>query len=314
MPDIRFYDLDFNLLRILPPNSKDIGFKAINTQQDFNGSGSVEILFRDDILKELVKQYRDNMIIVWRDFQGLLTSYKFNQKESHLYGTHLNGLLHRAVIPICAERTDTVANFTRSALDNISWLSFNDNGIASSSVTYSTDKPNTADNYLQNLFKLGGCGYEIKADFENKKYIFKLIESKQNSLMLSETNLNAYNFETTYTGKELAFGGWYKNETDDKWTYIVLNDTKSGIHKIDTVLSATTLNEAMNELKQKKSEYTITLNTKRIECGKDYKIGDIVRIQEDGITQQKLVSSVMKWEENGYGEKPVLTDYEEVST
>ena len=309
MADIRFYDLDFNLLHILPPHSNKIGYKAINAQQDFNGSGSFELLFWDSNLKELVKKYRDNMLIVWRDFQGLLTSYKFNDKENHLYGTHINGLLHRAIIPVRSEKTDTVENLTNLAVNNINWLGFTEPQTMTNTVTYSTDKPTTADTYLQKLFEVGECGYELKADFINKRYKLGIITTRQNPLMLSAANLNAYEFETNYIGKEIAFGGWYK--LNDVWTYISLDDTKSGIHKIDTVLGATTKAEALNELKQKKAEHKITMNTRRIEYGVDYSIGDVLRVQEDGVTQHKLINGIMRWDESGYGEKPILTDYEE---
>lgn len=310
MADIRFYDLDFNLLRILPPFADTRGYKAIITQQNFNDCGSLEIVFRDDELKQLVEEYRDNMLIVWNGFEGFMTSDKFTDTEYRITGMHLNGLLHRAVIKATTEKNDTVGNIARTAAEQISWLTVDTSTDITTKVTYGTDKPKKADEFLQNLFTAGKCGYEIKADIKNKKYVLKLINTAQNDLMLSKANLNVYNVETMYIGKEKAFGGWYKNG-DDVWSYITTDSTKSGIHILDTVLSAETEAEAQNELKRCKAEYEITADTCNIEYGKDYNIGDIIRVQENGITKRQLVSGIERYRENGYAEQPILTDYEE---
>ena len=42
--------------------------------------------------------------------------------------------------------------------------------------------------------------------------------------------------------------------------------------------------------------------------GVDYNIGDIIRIQIDGVTEKLLVSGVNMWNEKSYGEEPILTE------
>ena len=96
--DIRFYDFDFNLLYILPPYSKDGGYTAVNASMQLAGSGSIEITFRDDELKQTVQANRDKIIVVWRDFQGYITGCMFTETTYKLFGKHLNGLLNRTVI------------------------------------------------------------------------------------------------------------------------------------------------------------------------------------------------------------------------
>lgn len=319
--DIRFYDFDFNLLYILPSFAVDTGYISVNAQQDFNSSGSLEILFSDNELKKIIEQHKDNILVVWKGFQGFLTSYRWD-KDSRLTGMHLNGLLHRAVIPkTITELTGDVETLARSAVSsNIAWLCLGEVKGFSNEVKYSTEKYTLADEYIQNLLKLDNGGYRIKADIPNKKYIFECIKPEKNPLMLSEGNLNAYDFEITYINKEKAFGGWYEkeqpedsegNRPDPVWTYITLDSSKTGIDKIDTVLSAKTENEAVNELKQKKAEYEILAKTKDIECAKDYEIGDILRVQTAGITVYKLADGVKMWNERGYGEQPVLKEWED---
>lgn len=304
MSDIRFYDFDFNLLYILPPFGRGKGYKAINTQQDLNSSGTFTIVFKDNDLKDIAKENRGGLIIDWNGFQGFLTSYHFEDATCQLSGLHLNGLLHREVIMARNEETNSVDYFANKAIQSIGWLT-NEEVTNATSVTYGTDKPQTADEYLQNLFDIGRCGYEIKADFVSKKYLFKNIVRNKNPLMLSKANLNAYNIKTTYIGKEIAHGGWYKLE--DEWVYIS-ESSNSGIHKIDTVLSATTAIEAKKELRQRKAEFEIVASTQKLVYGRDYKLGDVIRLQEDGITQEKVVSGINMWNENGYGENPILTE------
>ncbi|MBQ7794727.1 MAG: hypothetical protein IJ366_09470 [Clostridia bacterium] len=311
MADIRFYDLDFNLLYILPQYAEDFGYQSINTQQDFNDNGSVEIVFRDEELKGIAEQYRDNILVTWNGFQGFLTSYKWTDSECRLFGMHLNGLLHRIVIGITSETTDTAENIARAVFENIDWLTLGEMAGDTKEVTYSTDKPKTADTFIQELFKAGDCGYCVTANLLEKKYVLDIINTRTNPLMLSVSNLNAYGVEVTYNGKAIAHGGWYKK--DDAWLYVSKDTTRTGIHNVDTVLSAGTNAEALNELKACKEEYEVIANVRNIEYGADYAIGDIVRVQTDGITQRQLVSGVSRWQEKGYGEKPILTDFTEVT-
>lgn len=312
MADIRFYDFDFNLLYILPPYAVDRGYTSINAEQQMNDSGSFEMVFVDSELKQLVIQYKDTLLVKWRSFDGFITSFQTEGKAVRLFGMHLNGLLHRAVIPIADNLSGDVQTIAKKTIaDNLSWLVFNAVNGFTNEITYSTDKYLTADEYLQSLFKLDNAGYVIKADVNAKQYIFECIKTAENQLMISQSNLNAYDFQTTYTNKELAFGGWYQKEQKDGdpvWTYIAADSTKTGIHRIDTVLSAKTATEAENELKNLIAEYSITAKTKDLTCGVDYKIGDIVRVQSDGVTQKRLVSGLSLWDNKGYGEEPILTE------
>lgn len=317
--DIRFYDFDFNLLYILPAFCGGRGYSSMNARQDFNSSGSLELVFKDDELKRVIEENRDRILVTWKDFQGIVTCYRWDT-EQRITGTHLNGLLKRAVIPQAEEMTGDAESMTREAItQNIPWLNLGEIKGFSNEVTYSTDKYMQADEYIQNLLATDNAGYRITADIRNKQFIFECLKTRENPIVLSEGNLNAHNFEITYMNKELAFGGWYKkeqeadsegNKPEAVWTYITLDETKTGIYKIDRVLSATTETDAINELKAKKADYEMLLETQGIKCNVDYAIGDIVRVQHDGVTVKRLVSGVSMWSEQGEGEEPVLTEWE----
>ena len=49
--DIRFYSFDLDLLCILPAVSPESGYPSVNVSQELNGSGSLEISFCDEDLK-----------------------------------------------------------------------------------------------------------------------------------------------------------------------------------------------------------------------------------------------------------------------
>ena len=78
-------------------------------------------------------------------------------------------------------------------------------------------------------------------------------------------------------------------------------------------MSAETASEADAELKAKKPMFDIAASTRRIRWNYDYQIGDIVRMQKNGKTVQKVITEVTVSVEASRIETPTLTDYEEVT-
>lgn len=315
--DIIFYDMALNRLYILPPYSAgdNIGYISMNAKKEYNGNGSLELLYFDNELKEIIESHNANIIVSWNGFQGFVTGYQNTDTEHKIYGMHLNGLLHRAVIPSLTETTASAEAIARNTITkNIDWLTLGEEAGFSQSVTYETTKYTNADEHIQKLLDLANGGYEIVADFAAKTFTFKVLKPTVTDFMLSENNLNAYNFETVYNNKTLAYGGWYlqkQDSGDGVWTYISLDGTKTGIDKMDTVLTSTTKAEALTELKEYKAEHSIKADTRDILYGIDYALGSVLRLQVGNVTQKKLVKAVSMWQENSYGEEPELTEYNE---
>ena len=309
--DIRFYDFDFNLLYILPPSK----YVAVNASIEFAEVGNIEITFFDNELRSIVRNNRDKMLVMWRDFQGFVTSYMFTGSTNKIFGKHLNGLLQRAVIPLItskyigSQKTGYIIN--KSVIQNISWLSA-ESGIENkgTQIAYDTEKYMTAYDVVQELNTQSKSGYRIRADTKNKTFTYYFLDRAENSLMLSEANLNIYEPELTYKNTDMAFGGWYEKKSDSSstWTYISSDSTKTGIYKIDVVLSADTEAEAKKELAKHISDYEIATKTKTLFHGADYNIGDVVRVQIDGVTEKRLISGINMWNEQNYGEEPILTE------
>ncbi|MBQ2968664.1 MAG: hypothetical protein IJE10_11175 [Clostridia bacterium] len=337
--DIRFYDFDLNLLHILPQWSYKIGYTSCNVQQDFNGNGSFEIVFADEILKTVVEQNQNELFVKWGDFQGFLTGYQWSDTECHLYGMHLNGLLKNYVVP--ADEAEGEKNAEQLILSTVNivntdapWLTMPAEQGFTETISYPKNNYTPLDAWLTELLNQFGWGYEIKIDFESKVFSFALKKPSENGLMLSTNNLNAHTFVTTYDNKTLARGGWYvvdvekvrkkvdeegnvvedetgqpimETVTEKEWRYI--SNGAHGLHRRDVVLTATTDKEALNELKTFTATADVTCETESIQCGVDYNIGDIIRVQNGvGVTVKKLVSAVNWWQEQSYNEKPILTE------
>ena len=115
----------------------------------------------------------------------------------------------------------------------------------------------------------------------------------------------------TCNNKNVVNGGWYLNDSDKKWYHLPDSSKYLNVTDRDTVLSATNSTDAKAELAKLRQKYEITLTTKNLDYGTDYKIGDIVRLQDRGKTFKMVINSVKMWEENGYGEEPTVTKYEE---
>lgn len=312
--DIKFYTLDFELLYILPPYVDKSGYSAVNVTIEMNGVGKLEITFRDDELKAKIKKNRDNIMVVWRDFQGYVKSYMFTEETNKLFGEHLNGLLKRAVIPTVETYSYTYkAGYIlyNNVLDSVSWLTRDENlSSCGENIKYSAEKYMTCDKVVQEINTAANGGYRIYADIPNEKYIYYYIERAENNLMLSVENLNIYEPEITYENADMATVGWYEYKLNDttKWQSVTSDSSKTDIHKIETVLSTNDEDEAKKELSKRVSVFKLTAKTRSLMHGVDYNIGDIIRIQIDGVTEKLLVSGVNMWNEKSYGEEPILTE------
>ena len=320
MNDIYFYDFDFNLLHILPPFAEDTGYISVNATLDFCGDGSFELSFSDGELRSVIEGKKDEIFVKWGKFEGFLTGFKWEDNASYLYGMSLSGLLHRIVFPPTktAQTNNRTAEFIVRDMISQSgvFLSLGSEAGLTSVVDFQSDKYQTADIFVSDCLRLDNAGFEIYADFNVKKFMFRCKKRTETDLIISENLLNAYNFTTAYTNKEAAFGGWYEEEYTNsdgesakRWKYITSAE-KSGIRKIDTVLSSNTKAEAEKELKRLCPQYDIEADTKDLTFGTSYGLGDIIRLQSGGVTVKKVISSVDIWQEETYGETPKFNDLE----
>lgn len=306
--DIYFYDLNFNLLRILPSTR----YKSIIAQQDYCGTGSLDIIFFDSETGDILEDNIDNgILVIWRKFQGILTSFLRDDDEYRAVGEHLNGIVRRIV---SKPYTYTTARKIQTALQNdfaVSWLSLTDDAGDTGNYTLGSDKRVQGDEYVKSVLENINGGYNVVADFKQQKYNMHYFKHAKNNLVLSKNNLNVSSLSITCNNKNKIDGGWYLDKSSGNWHHLPQYNYTANVTYRDTVLSATNESDAKAELAKLRQKYEITLTTKNLDYGTDYKIGDIVRLQDRGKTFKMVINSVKMWEENGYGEEPTVTKYEE---
>lgn len=308
--DIYFYDLNFNLLRILPSTR----YKSIIAQQDFCGSGSLDIIFFDGETGDILEDNIDNgILVIWRKFQGILTSFLRDDDEYRAVGVHLNGIISRLTTPPRDCDKDSMWTvLSRGIAQGNDWLTVKDNTDITDKVTYNFDKRMTGDEYVKTALDLIKGGYNVVADIKAQQYNLYYFKRAENNLVLSKNNLNVSSLSITCNNKDKIDGGWFCDaDNQNHWDHLPTYKFDPTVTYRDTVLSATTRTEAVKELAKLRQKYEITLTTKNLDYGTDYKIGDIVRLQDRGKTFKMVVDSVKMWEENGYGEEPTITKYEE---
>lgn len=307
--DIFFYNFEFDLVYILPMYSPYGGCISVNCDKDFNDNGSAEILFFDTALKKLIESNPTEIFFKWGNFYGFITSYEFKETQHRVMGMSLNGLIHRAIKQKLSSMTDTAENIVKAVLQGITWLSVESDAEFTNKITYSCDKCKAYDEMVQEILSADNGGYEITADIKNKKFIFRIKKAQEKELILSNGNLNAYNFVSDFNGKETANSGFYK-DSDGTW-HEVTTQEKSGVYNISCILSANNEKDALKELQEKKAVKSVTADIKKLQYGIDYNLGDIVKLQNDDVTVKKMITSVNIHQDIGYGATPTFKDWEE---
>ena len=325
--DIKFYDFDFNLVAILPRASgHGTGYTFLNYKVEFLGHGSFEITYLSEKIDRIAEKYRDRLFVVLDDFQGYLTGYRFQDDKHKLYGKHLNGLVSRRLIGPWTTSDKTVETIARDVISaKYDFLSLGAEKGFENKISHETTDYIAGDEFLKTLLQKDNAGYCVTADFVQRQLIFNVLKNRETSLMLSESNLNAYDFDISYDNKEIATYGFYSEVQPDTVTedengeevtqkndnvIKCVGSADGGINRIDVWLSAEMASEAKAELKSKKPLFDITASTRRIRWNYDYQLGDIVRVQKNGVTVTKAITSVSVSVESSRIETPTLTDYE----
>ena len=330
---ILFYDFDFNLLYILPPFSKTIGYTSVNAKKEFIGPGSFEMVFVDNELKKIIEEKRDELLIQWGKFQGYLTGYQWKGNRFSVFGKHLNGLLSWRLIPPIKTLSDdeepVSVGIKESMLEMFERLmepykdmfcedmfAFCQTDKFTEVIRYKNEKREQGDKVIENFCKRFNIGYEIVADFNNGALYITFKKPEENSLILSENNLNAYDIVVSYDNKERVTRGYYYEtyiQVDVEKTRIKYAENEDavglvGLRRRDGFLEAQTEHGAAKELSNNKVFNQYTFETKNIKYGEDYELGDIVRVQTGTETVKRKITAVSLWNEKEYGEKPVLSE------
>ncbi|MBS7297524.1 MAG: hypothetical protein KIG65_00425 [Eubacteriales bacterium] len=134
------------------------------------------------------------------------------------------------------------------------------------------------------LCDIMGCGFSLKADFAAKCWRFNLEFGREQNLIISKSLKNAYDMTLKESVQDATEGGYFEIFDSDKgentYGYIYKESQESGILYWEKVLaSASGQSEAEKLLKKAEEEYKLNCELLGVSYGKDYNMGDVLRVQ-----------------------------------
>ena len=178
--DIRLYTLDFSDMRILPASSKENGYISMNTEREFRGSGSFELVFRDEEVEEFIREHPEGLLVVWGSFQGYLTDYQFKEKEKWAFGSHLNSLLHKFVIPDQNIVDLDLQEVVRILIESKTPFIYVDSTEGFGKISFTTDTSyQYLDSFLISLTEKAKIGYHLF--IKDRQIYFELLQANSGS-------------------------------------------------------------------------------------------------------------------------------------
>lgn len=299
---LRVYNFEFELIYIEPK------VKSTSWAIYYNGIGTFEahLPLTSGLLE--VTSKNKYLAICEDDKTAILTGREVGD-ELVLYGRTANWILEKRIAP----KTESITGEAGTICNNLVQNAFSDieNFIAleppqTDSVTTERSTYKTVYNAVSECLALCGAGHSVDFNIAQKKWVFKVYKGTEIPLLISEANKNAYDTSASYDILDLADCGYYGEDG-------YLQSENSGIYRWETVLSGETEAEAVISLAEKKENEQLSLKMRGLKLGKDYNIGDIVRIQiikgNWRITEKKLVSGVRILKKGGFSEEiPVFSE------
>ncbi len=302
------YDFEFNLLtaehRIL--SSKWNIFH--------NEVGSFEAHLPLD--SELIRVVTENkyLVAVQKGFSAIIVGKELRD-ELILYGRTCNWLLSKRITPETAAVTgyagEIAAGLVRKAFSDVK--NFTIDACAGSETEFECGEKLTF-NAVAECLKKADMGHEVCFDRTEKKWIFKTHCGRETDLVLSEAHRNAYETACALDILDLATCGRYSlySEEDGYVRTNIEGDISAvGIYRWETMLDGNTALEAEDDLRGKCERNEISIKVRDTEFGKDYALGDIVRVQvikgAYRTTVKRRITGVQIYYAQGeYYEQPLL--------
>ncbi len=340
MRDIRIYDFNFNLLCIM----SDIISSAWTIK--YNEIGTYEGHFRlNDRISDILLD-TPYIILTEGENQAVCTG-KIAENELLICGRTLNWLLRKRVLPPFKTREIFGSDFQdpKTILDFVLTRSFilppqtDENGLlientvdekkevpnfTLSPYTHSEklnrhfwrNSANSVDEITKDLCDIMAVGHRLYFNIYKKSWDFEIILGDTKSLTLSEKHLNFFSASYTEDIENYATAGWYDDgldsETDQNiWRYISTDDGNRGILYWESVLGGTGESEAQSSLSAKRKNINIQGQVSRLDYGKDYNLGDTLKVLVSFGNFQKTflykVIGVNIWQnESNKGQEPIL--------
>lgn len=305
---LRLYDFEFNLLEV------ENNIIKAKWEIYYNQVGTFQAHL--PITSRLVKIVTENryLVAVQGEFSAIIVGIEL-EDELVLYGRTCNWLLTKRVSP----GFDAITAYPGAYVAGIALDAFSDTenfvpgDCPDSEETELEGEEGLTSAIVSDCLMQGELGHEVVFDIKNKNWVFNILKGHDNDLVLSEGHRNAYETKCTFDIIDLATCGVYKENTDEgPVTKTVIKDPEmTGIYRWEARLGAGSETEAKAALSKLSGNNEITLNVRNLSFGKDYCLGDTVRVQvikgDYRSTEKKRIKGVeVRIEQGVYLEKPVF--------
>ena len=297
-----FYNFDFEMIYAEPK------VKSVSWTLYYNEIGTFEAHF--PLTSELTEITAENRYIAVcdGDKSAIITGREVND-ELVLYGRTANWLLEKRIAPKTASITGQAGiicnNLVSGAFSDVADFEVSQPP-QSDTVTVIRTAFSTVYDAVIGCLLQAELGHKLDFDAKNKKWRFSVIKGQEIPLLISEPNKNAYETAVCEDILDLADCGYYGENG-------YISGTKQGIYRWEALLTSNTEAEAVSELAKKKMNSEVLLKLNGLKYGKDYSLGDTLRIQINKgkwrTTARKAISGVRLFVKDGATEEvPIFTE------
>ena len=207
IPDIRFYDFNFNLLHT------ENDFLNSNWTIYYNDIGTFEAHFdsKSDALPIVMEN--DYLVAVQGNLSAIIVGKKV-AGELIIYGRTCNWLLTKRITDAFESTTDTVDALVNTKVQN----AFSDSPLVAEdtvpnppTITIGRDDKCETFSLVRESLQLANLGHRLEFDPKESQWIFRILKGDENNpLVISTANRNAYDISIKSDALKACTQGWYK--------------------------------------------------------------------------------------------------------
>lgn len=328
IPDIRFYDFNFKQLHI------ENEFLSSSWTIYYNDIGTFEAHF--DLKSDSLPVVLDNdyLAVVQGNLSAIIVGKRLGD-ELIIYGRTCNWLLTKRITDAFTTQTGTAdALINAKVKDAFSDCNLHIANTDSTLPTITTSRDDKCEtfSFVKESLQLENLGHKLEFDSVNSRWVFEILKGNENNpLVISTVNRNAYDVSMESDLLKLCTEGWYKRqqlnngESNVIWEMVSAAPLKEGILRWESILSASSKNEALASIYNTQNTDKIKLKTigvhfgseeeyQRNEC--DYSLGDIVSVEWQSGNYKKrarkrIIGVNLWYESENIGEEPIFEDIKE---
>lgn len=319
--DIRIYDFGFNIL------AQTNRFTSTSWAVKYNAVGTLEAHFplTGDVVPLIMS---NNYLVITQGNNAAIITGRQAGADFAVFGRTCNWLLSKRVTPDFDQLTGTVEALTRgfvqTAFADVDNFVLGDQIGLTNTINFWRNTYNPTLDVVSDCLANDGAGHRVVFDPARQQWIYEVQKGVELPLIISEANKNVCDTEITDDCLDYCTGGWYEQQTEaaegetapePQWVYLPGDTSKTGIYRWECTLSGGNESEAKSSLQAKKRNSQTSVKSNSLLCGKDYNLGDIVRVQiqkgQYQTTVKKRITGVnIRYAQGNTGEQPAFEDLE----